>query len=267
MACCGQPAAVHTWTIMFTWLKLVASLFYWVCSILCWPILAQQVLQHGWGLFRCSAGMPDCLVFVDGMDLPESQLFPSLQHWASTAVWVIWSDFCELPAARNTHILFYLLVGFFFPWNMLHWRVLTVPWILVLWHPAELLQLVCLVMAVVCTFCKRLLEPSCCERLLGAVFVLVSSLTSLVVSSSSWKTMAGSVRCSCWELACLSFIQKQMLTALITKLCLYSCSWAELQVWLTAGKLRGSYLVEKRMLANENKKYPLGKHSMLPTWK
>lgn len=113
MACWGQPAAVHMWTILFMWLKPVARLFYCVCSVLCWPILAQQVLQHGWGLLRCSAGVPDCLVFVHGMDLPEPQLFLSLQHWASTAVWVIWSDFCELPGARNTHTLFYLLVEFF----------------------------------------------------------------------------------------------------------------------------------------------------------
>lgn len=93
----------------------VASLFYCVCSVLCWPMLVQQVLQYGWGAVQMLGGMPECLVFVGGVDLPESQLFLSLWHWARTAVWVIWSDFCELPGTRNTHILFYLLVGLFSP--------------------------------------------------------------------------------------------------------------------------------------------------------
>lgn len=41
-------------------------------------MLVQQVLQYGWGAVQMLGGMPECLVFVGGVDLPESQLFLSL---------------------------------------------------------------------------------------------------------------------------------------------------------------------------------------------
>lgn len=64
---------------MFMWLKLVASLSYCVCSILFCiildPYLSSRCCSVAGGLFRCSAGVPDCLVFVDGVDLQNHSFF------------------------------------------------------------------------------------------------------------------------------------------------------------------------------------------------
>lgn len=63
-----------------------------------------------------------------------------------------------------------------------------------------------------------------------------------------------------WGLACVSFIQKQMLAALGNKSASVFAALSR-AAGVTAGKPKGSYLVEKKMLANENKKN-LGKHSV-----
>jgi len=99
------------------------------------------------------------------------------------------------------------------------------------------------------------------------VFIPVSSIISQVVSTSSWKAAAGSVKCSHQGLACLSFIQKRILATLGNK---------SARVFLvlkraagvtdhrqTKGKIPCG---KKKRLANKTGKN-LGKQSMLPAQK
>lgn len=150
---------------------------------------------------------------------------------------------------------------------MLVWPTLIVPWILVLWHPAELLQL-------------SLLDHGCCLHFLqkateaqlpweapqshvySCIFRHQPDSQFFIPESCSWICEMQSLgaclvnhlfKSGCWQPS-------------VTNPHLYSWSWAELQAWLTAGKLRGTYLVEKKMLANENEKN-VGKHYMSPAQK
>lgn len=159
-------------------------------------------------------------------------------------------------------------VFFFFKFyfNILICPAFIVPWILVLWYPAEWLQVICLIMAVVCTFYKRPLKPSCCEKLLSAVFVPVSSVISQIVHHPRklWLNLWNPVTESLPVYP--SFIQKQVLAATGKKSASVFLVFSRAAGSLTAGKTRGSYLVEKKMLANEKEKN-LGEHSTSPVQK
>lgn len=134
------------------------------------------------------------------------------------------------------------------------------PWTLVLWHPENCQLFVCSIVALVCTFYKRPLKHSWCERVLWAIYMPLSFVISPTASSSSWKAAAGCVQCSHRGLACAASFRSGCWQALVTNPRLYSWSQAEPQVWPAAGKLRGSHPV---IMANKNTK-KLGKHSVTP---